>query len=199
VPRFGIPLPLALLILTPIVPALGAPADGPVDFRRDVLPILSDACFRCHGPDEGTRKAKLRLDTKDGLYRTLHGLTVVAPGSAAESELVLRIKSHDEEEVMPPRDSMRQLKPAEISLLERWVTEGAPWSAHWAFTPLAATPPTPAATSTDSPIDTMVRRPLQREGLAPAPEADRERLLRRVTFDLTGLPPTPGRDRRFCP
>jgi hypothetical protein len=192
VPRFGIPLPLALLILTPIVPALGAPADGPVDFRRDVLPILSDACFRCHGPDEGTRKAKLRLDTKDGLYRTLHGLTVVAPGSAAESELVLRIKSHDEEEVMPPRDSMRQLKPAEISLLERWVTEGAPWSAHWAFTPLAATPSTPAATSPDSPIDTMVRRPLQREGLAPAPEADRERLLRRVTFDLTGLPPTPA-------
>ncbi|MFO1448754.1 MAG: DUF1553 domain-containing protein [Opitutaceae bacterium] len=193
-PRFGLLSSLVPLGLATLVSLRAAPAAGPVDFRRDVLPILSDTCFRCHGPDEGTRKAKLRLDTKEGLYRTLHGLTVVAPGSAADSELVVRIKSDDPDEVMPPRDAVRQLKPAEISVLERWVTEGAPWSAHWAFTPLAQAQAVPAAVTTPeaSPIDTFVRARLVKEGLQPAPEASHERLLRRITFDLTGLPPTPA-------
>eukprot|EP01031_Cornospumella_fuschlensis_P045463 gene45463-biopygen36318 len=119
-----------------------ARAAAPVDFAREILPILSDACYKCHGPDEGSRKAKLRLDTKEGLYRTRNDVTVVKPGAPADSELLFRLVSTDAEEVMPPRDAVRQLKPAEIALLQRWVAEGAPYGTHWAFAPVAAvTPP----------------------------------------------------------
>ena len=115
----------------------------PVDFSREILPLLSDACYKCHGPDEPARKAKLRLDQKDGLFRTRNDVTVVKPGAPADSELLFRIVSTDPEEVMPPPDAVRQLKPAEIALLQRWVAEGAPYGAHWAFTPVArpAIPP----------------------------------------------------------
>ena len=187
-------------LLLPLIPASSL-ADSsslaPVDFRRDILPILSDACFRCHGPDGGTREARLRLDSKEGLYRTRNGLTVVQPGATEESELVIRTKSTDPEEIMPPPNAVRQLKPAEISLLGRWVAEGAPWSNHWAFAPIAhPTPPSPPIAA-PSPIDAFVHERLAREGLNPAPEADRERLLRRVSLDLTGLPPTPGETAAF--
>jgi len=199
VPRTGLFVRVAALLLTLIPASLLADTSGsaPVDFRRDVLPILSDACFRCHGPDEGTREARLRLDAKDGLYRTRNGLTVVQPGAAEESELVIRVKSTDPEEIMPPPDAVRRLKPAEISLLERWVAEGAPWSNHWAFEPV--TTPTPPAKQAAAPsaIDAFVHDRLAREGLSPAPEADRERLLRRVSLDLTGLPPTPAETAAF--
>ena len=181
--------PLATLFALPL--ALGA---APVDFSRDIRPILSDACFRCHGPDEGKRKAKLRLDLKEGLYRTRNDITVVKPGAPADSELVYRTSSKDDDEVMPPRDAVRQLKPEEIALLKRWVAEGALWSGHWAFTPVAEV--TPPARNV-SPIDAFVRAQLQRENLASAPEADRERLLRRVTLDFTGLPPTPAETDAF--
>src|SRR6187402_1921952 len=94
-----------------------------VDFGRDVLPILSDACFHCHGPDEKKREAKLRLDTKEGLFRTLDDITVVKPGSLKESELITRIISTDEDEVMPPKKGPRQLKPEDIATLKRWVEQ----------------------------------------------------------------------------
>ncbi len=166
---------------------------APVDFRREVLPILSDACFRCHGPDEGTREAGLRLDQREGVFRTKNELTVVAPGKPEASELVLRIASKDADEVMPPPDSPRSLKPAEIETLRRWVAEGAPWSGHWAFDPIATVqPPAIPPEHAKKPIDAFVAARLAAEKIVPAPAADRARLLRRVTFDLTGLPPTPA-------
>ena len=191
-PRF---LYLAPFFAFGIARALSAAPES-VNFRRDVLPILSDACYRCHGPDENARKAKLRLDTKEGLYRTRNGITVVAPGKVDDSELVARTGSTDDEEVMPPRDAVRQLKPAEIATLRRWVAEGAPWSAHWSFEPVATVRP-PAAPRASNPIDAFVRARLARESLRPAPEADRERLIRRVSLDLTGLPPTPAETDAF--
>jgi hypothetical protein len=169
-----------LLFLFAASPLLGSAA--PVDFARDVLPILSDACFHCHGPDEKKREAKLRLDTKEGLYRTEEGITVVAPGKPDDSDLVVRILSKDRDEVMPPPKSNRQLKLEEIATLKRWVAEGAPFGRHWAFEPMKK-PQAPG-------IDAFVEAKLKDEGLAFSPEADRERLIRRVTFDLTGLPPT---------
>lgn len=97
-----------------------AVADAPVDFRRDVLPILSDACFRCHGPDEGTREGKnLRLDLQGGLYRTRNEITIVKPGAPDDSEIVIRTGSTDPDEIMPPPEAQRQLKPAEIAMLRR--------------------------------------------------------------------------------
>lgn len=176
------------------VAALAATA-APVDFRQEVLPILSDACFRCHGPDEAKREAHLRLDTKEGLYRTREGFTVVKPGKPAESEIVLRTSSEDPDEVMPPHDAVRRLTTAEIATLKRWVAEGAPWSKHWSFTPVAKVKPPAIREKKIFPIDAFVRARLRPEQLTPAPEADRERLLRRITLDLTGPAADSGRER----
>lgn len=158
-----------------------------VDFRREVLPILSDVCFRCHGPDEKAREADLRLDQKDGIFRTEDGITVVKPGDLKNSELIVRITSTDEDEVMPPKKAHRQLKPREIETLKRWVAQGAPWGQHWAFEPMRKpVPPEPG-----HPIDGFVMAELKKHGIASlSPPADKERLLRRVTLDLTGLPPS---------
>jgi len=169
-----------------LLPLAAVAAPPPVDFSHEILPLLSDACFHCHGPDENKREAKLRLDTKEGLYRTLDGFTVVAPGKPDESELVLRVTSKDRDEIMPPPKAARQLKPEEIALLKRWVAEGAPFGKHWAFEPMKKAAPPGAG----DPIDAFVQARLQAAGLDLAPEAGRERLLRRVTFDFTGLPPT---------
>jgi hypothetical protein len=175
----------------------GARAAEAIDFNRHIQPILSDACFRCHGPDPATREAKLRLDQREGLFRTRNEITVVTPGDPDASELYLRITSEDEEEAMPPRDSNRQLKPAEIEGLKEWIAAGAPWGTHWAFTapkrPVVPQPLDPAvARCVRTPIDAFVFARLEEEKLAPAPEADRATLLRRVTLDLTGVPPTPA-------
>lgn len=175
----------------------GARAAETIDFNRQILPILSDACFHCHGPDAATREAKLRLDERDGIFRTREGVTVVAPGKPDVSELILRISSQHEDEVMPPRKASRQLKPAEIDLLKRWVAAGAPWGTHWAFTP-PQRPAVPAmadpalAGRVRNPVDAFVFARLAREKISPSPEATRETLLRRVTLELTGVPPTPA-------
>lgn len=189
-------LPRAALILGFVLLAgLAAGAETPLDFSRDVLPILSDACFRCHGPDGGTRKGKeLRLDTYEGLYRTRAGISVVMPGAPDESELVVRISSDLEDEVMPPADAVRKLTPTEIKTLRRWVSDGAPWSRHWAFRPVGNPVPLPA---TVSPIDSFINARITSAGMVPSPESDRARLLRRVTLDLTGLPPTPAEVTHF--
>src|SRR5437870_2148150 len=123
-------------MLARFLPALLLPiavTAAPVDFARDVLPILSDACFHCLGPDEKKREKELRLDTKEGLYRTVDGVTVVAPGKPEASDLVVRITSKDRDEVMPPPKANRTLKPEQIEVLKRWVAEGAPFGKHWAF------------------------------------------------------------------
>lgn len=156
-----------------------------VDYARDILPILSDKCYHCHGPDEGSRKAKLRLDTKEGAFRTKD--PVIVPGKSSESELVSRIVTTNADDKMPPVDSNRTLTPKEIQLLAKWIDEGAKWGQHWAFVPPVRTT---LETKTPNPIDGFVRARLEREKLRPAPEASKETWLRRVTFDLTGLPPT---------
>jgi hypothetical protein len=168
------------------------PASTPVDFSREILPILSDACFHCHGPAETGRKADLRLDVKDGLFANRGDYLIVAAGKPEESELVSRVLDTDPASVMPPPNAARQLKPSERELLKRWVSEGAPWGVHWAFAPMTK-PAVPVVKHKDrvrSPIDAFVLSRLEREGIEPAPEAPREAWLRRVTFDLTGLPPT---------
>jgi hypothetical protein len=159
----------------------------PVRFSRDILPILSENCFQCHGPDDKARKAKLRLDTQEGAR------AVIVPGKSAESELVRRITSDDPDERMPPPRTNRTLTARQKELLRLWVDQGAPWGKHWAYeTPLR--PDMPAVKNAAwprNPIDRFVLARLEREGLAPSPEATRETLIRRVTLDLTGLPPTP--------
>jgi mono/diheme cytochrome c family protein len=168
-------------------------AAAPVEFNRDVRPILAGTCFQCHGPDKARRKADLRLDTEDGAAK------VLGRGDPAKSELVRRITAHDDAERMPPPKSGRKLTPAQIDTLKRWVADGAKWQKHWSFLP-PARPPLPPVAKRDWPrngIDHFILARLEREGLAPSPEADRTTLLRRVTLDLTGLPPTPAEADAF--
>jgi len=180
-------------ILLGIVPAAAmAGTTGPVDFSRDVLPILSQNCFTCHGPDPKTRKADLRLDVKEGALRVAD--PVIIPGKSSESELILRITSHDPDEVMPPPKSGKKLSAGQIELLTKWVDQGAPWHGHWAFEPIRRVEP-PAVRDpgwTGNPIDRFVLGRLEAEGLAPSPRAEPAALIRRLYLDLTGLPPPPA-------
>lgn len=166
----------------------------PVNFNREIRPILSNNCFACHGPDTGERKASLRLDEGDSAYSPLKsGHTAIVPGNPAQSELVRRITTTDDADRMPPAKFNKTLKPAEIDLLTRWVAQGGKIEPHWAFvTPKR--PELPAVRNTTwprNPIDHFILARLEREGLDPSPEADKHALIRRVSLDLTGLPPTP--------
>ncbi len=164
----------------------------PIDYSRQVRPILSDACFHCHGPDEAGRKARLRLDTFEGATLDKGSLAAIVPGNSAESELIARITSTDPEEAMPPPESKRHsLTPEQIAILRQWIDEGASYRPHWAFQSLAPVA-TPEGRTEPNPIDRFVFAGLARRGLSPQPEADRDALLRRLSFDLTGLPPTPA-------
>ena len=171
----------------------------PVDFNRDVRPILSDRCFHCHGPDSATREADLRLDVEENAKADLGGYAAVVPGDPDASSLVLRILSEDESELMPPADSHKELSPAEIELLVRWVREGAEWSLPWAYVPpIRHQPPTPPGTeAAGNWIDHFIQARLEQERLQPSPVADRVTLVRRLSFDLTGLPPLPEEVDRF--
>ncbi|HEX8202563.1 MAG TPA: DUF1549 domain-containing protein, partial [Isosphaeraceae bacterium] len=175
----------------------GARAAGPgsaVDYNRDVRPILSDHCFACHGPDPRARKAKLRLDLKDDAVRDRGGYAAIVPGDVEASELVARIEDGDDATRMPPPDSGKTLTPAQIETLKRWIAQGAPRQEHWAFRApeRPGLLPVRAAHWPRNPIDPFILARLEAEGLTPAPEADRATLLRRVTLDLTGLPPSPA-------
>lgn len=157
-----------------------------VRFNRDVRPILSTACVKCHGPDEESRGAELRLDSEQGV-------SAAFSGGLAGSEAWSRITSDDEDVVMPPPDAHVDLKPEQIATLKTWIEAGAVYEGHWSF--IAPTRPQVPVAGADahwvrSPIDAFILRSLHREGLRPNSDADRERLLRRVTLDLTGLPPT---------
>jgi Protein of unknown function (DUF1553)/Protein of unknown function (DUF1549)/Concanavalin A-like lectin/glucanases superfamily/Planctomycete cytochrome C len=177
----------------PLLPVLGivllVPAAGraePVRFNRDVLPILADKCFACHGPDAAKRKAGLRLDREQNARK------VVAKAEA--SELVRRITSTDSDERMPPKDSGRELTKPQADTLRRWVADGAKWEKHWAFVP-PTRPEPPAVTDVAwvrSPIDRFILARLEQAGLKPSSETDRTTLIRRMSLDLTGLPPTPA-------
>jgi hypothetical protein len=165
---------------------------GGVDFSRDILPVFSENCFKCHGPDEKARKAKLRLDTKEGAFRLKDGKAVIVPGKSAESELFRRITTRDQDDLMPPPESHHQLTAKQIGLIQQWIDQGAKWGRHWAFNPIEALEPPPVKNKhwPVNDIDRFVLARLEQEKFAPAPAADRERLIRRATFDLTGLPPT---------
>jgi hypothetical protein len=182
-------------------PDLGAGEPrGRADFNFDVRPLLSDRCFRCHGPDERARKRGLRLDVREvALGRLESGRVAIVPGRPAESEVVRRIAAADPAERMPPPESNLSLSAEEIDLIRRWIEEGAEYRPHWAFEPVGDVPlPGPLGAESAragwwesrNPIDLFVRERLERENLAPVPEAPRETLIRRATLDLTGLPPS---------
>ena len=175
----------------------------PVDFTRDIRPILADRCFECHGPAEKHREGNLRLDLatgKFGAYRTHEGRTAIAPKDLKKSELWQRIISGDADIRMPPADSKKKpLTTKERDLIKRWILQGAPYAKFWAFEPPQRTPtPTPADKSWRSGyIDPYVKARLEQKGWQPKNEADKRTLIRRVTFDLTGLPPTLPEIERF--
>ncbi|HZN60569.1 MAG TPA: DUF1549 domain-containing protein, partial [Planctomycetota bacterium] len=181
---------------------LGAePERRPVDFNFEVRPLLSDRCFRCHGPDERSRKAGLRLDTPEGAVAPLRkvGRFAIVPGHPEASELVRRILADDPDERMPPPESQLALSPAERDLLRRWVEEGGRYDRHWAFLPPTARPvrrPHREGWSRGAADDLILDR-LEREGLPPAAEAPRETLARRASLILTGLPPSLDALERF--
>ena len=181
---------ISFLALLPAVAQARPPAGpdtAPVVFGREILPILSQNCFRCHGPDQMARKAKLRLDVRESALR------VIVPGKSAKSKLVRRISASDPEHRMPPPKANRSLTAEQKGLLRRWIDQGAPWGKHWAYeTPRRPDlPPVTNSRWPRNPIDRFVLARLEKDGLAPAPEASKETLIRRVTLDLTGLPPTP--------
>jgi hypothetical protein len=173
--------------------------DRPVDFNRDVRPILSDACFRCHGPDAEHRETELRFDVEESAKGDLGGYHAIVPGEPEQSELLRRIVSTEADERMPPPDTSKQLSVEQIEVLRRWIDQGAPWSQHWAYL-RPKRHPAPAATQAEWPlnwVDRFILHRLEVEQLDPSPEADRVTLIRRLYFDLTGLPPAPEDVDRF--
>jgi mono/diheme cytochrome c family protein len=176
---------------------LAAGADR-VNFSRDVLPILAQNCFTCHGPDAKARKADLRLDQKASALRAAE--PVIVPGKSGASELVERITSRDPELAMPPPKSGRKLSARQIEILTRWIDQGAVWGKHWAFEPINR-PGLPAVQSkrwVRNPLDAFILNRLETEGLKPAVEARRATVIRRLYLDLTGLPPTPEEVAAFA-
>ena len=176
------------------LPAAGADRAGQrVEFNRDIRPILSDRCFTCHGPDATNRKTPLRFDSKESFYQDLGGRFAVVPGKAEESELIRRIATDDPIRRMPPSyGGHEKLSDREIALMRQWVEDGAQWQGHWSFIApkRPASPRVSDASWARNPIDAFILERLDSEGLQPSPEADRATLIRRVTLDLTGLPPT---------
>ncbi|MBI5693990.1 MAG: PSD1 domain-containing protein [Verrucomicrobia bacterium] len=172
-----------------------------VDFGRDILPILSNHCLHCHGPDEKERKGGLRLDTAEGLRTPgKSGAVALVPGRSAESELYLRIRSPHEDEVMPPPKAKKALSAEQVAVIQRWIDEGAVWSRHWSLeVPRRPVVPDPVGggTALAHPVDRFLRARLEREGIPPSPEADRRTLVRRLYLDLIGLPPEPTTVRAF--
>lgn len=183
---------VGMLLVLSASPSLGEQREGAVDFNRDIRPILSDHCFPCHGPDESNREAGLRLDSLEGLRADLGGYAAVVPGDLKASAVADRIAHSDPELRMPPADSGRTLTASQIERINQWIRQGAAWQKHWSFIP-PVRPPLPAVRAANwptNPIDRFVLSRLEQDGLKPSPRADKETRIRRVTLDLTGLPPT---------
>jgi hypothetical protein len=162
-----------------------------VRFNRDIRPIMSDTCFRCHGPDKSSRMADLRLDIREEALKPRRaGVTPIVPGDPEHSEIVRRIFSNDAR-IMPPHYAHKELTAAQKETIRRWVAEGAQYEGHWAYQPVERPSVPVDANPAINPIDAFIQARLKQEALAPSPEADRRTLIRRVTLDLTGLPPTP--------
>lgn len=167
--------------------------EGAISFNRDIRPILSESCFRCHGPDAGSRKAGLRLDSREGATATLEGgSAAVVAGDPEGSELYLRVTAEDEAGRMPPASAGKPLAPEQAELLRRWIEQGAPWEEHWSLIPprRPAVPEVEDAAWPRGAIDRFLLARMESQGVAPSPEADRTTLIRRLAYDLTGLPPS---------
>ncbi|MCD6051250.1 MAG: Protein of unknown function (DUF1553)/Protein of unknown function (DUF1549)/Planctomycete [Verrucomicrobia bacterium] len=194
---------MALIALLAAAGATAQAADSrkdAVEFNRDIRPLLSEYCLACHGPDPAARKADMRLDTKAGLFKeTKSEGPVVKAGNLKDSALWQRIITTDEDDVMPPVKSHKVLKAGEKELIKQWILQGAKWQDHWAFI-APERPELPKVKNSKwakNPIDTFVLAKLEEKGLKPAEEADKHTLIRRVTLDLTGLPPTPEEVEAF--
>ena len=184
---------IALLVL--LLGSLPARSADKVEFNRDIRPILSENCFFCHGPDKKHRDSGLRLDIRDEALAK----EAIVPGKPEESELIDRVTSDDEFERMPPKKSTKRLTTAQKELLKRWIAEGAEYQPHWAYV-VPERPAVPTVKARDrvrNPVDAFVLKTLETKKLTPSPEADRRTLLRRLSLDLTGLPPTPAEVAAF--
>ncbi|MEY4402965.1 MAG: hypothetical protein RIR91_1000, partial [Verrucomicrobiota bacterium] len=185
--------PLCLLALAGLT-TLGAaePTADTVRFNRDIRPIMSDTCFHCHGFDAKSRKGDLRLDLRESALKAgKSGAVAIVPGKPDESEVIKRLYSKDEDDVMPAKESHKTLTDAQKELFRRWIQQGANYETHWAYTPLnpVAVPALPPGGR--NPIDAFIGEKLAAKKIAASPEAPKEKLLRRLSLDLTGLPPTP--------
>lgn len=203
------------LALVAVALALSAPLDAAtVSYNRDIRPILSDNCFHCHGPDKNTRDGGRRLDLPDGAFADIDGIRAIVPGKPDESDAIIRIFSDDKDEVMPPPKAHKTLTKKQKDLVKRWVAEGAKYEPHWAYAPLVR-PAVPGrggkagggagqrqgsedlVETVHNPIDAFIQQTLAEKKLKPAPEADRRTLIRRLSLDLTGLPPRPDEVAAF--
>ncbi|WP_298863559.1 PSD1 and planctomycete cytochrome C domain-containing protein [uncultured Gimesia sp.] len=192
--HFGMGLVVFLLL-----PNQADAEEKKVSFNRDIRPILSRNCFQCHGPDSTHREADLRLDLEESVKKTSGAELIIRPGQPDQSLLFERITSNDPDLVMPPADSGKSLKPSEIQMIKQWIEEGAPWSKHWAYLKPQSTS-VPKVKNQNWPlnwIDHFILARLEEQKLQPAEEADKITLIRRLSFDLTGLPPTPEEVNQF--
>ncbi len=183
---------LAVVVARLLTSASGALADDAVDFNQDIRPLLSGNCLVCHGPDEGSREADLRLDTEAGSQDDLGGYAAIVPGDPGASEMIERLTTDDVDMRMPPEGKGRVFTPDDVELVRRWIDQGAHYARHWSYVK-PERPPLPTVTAKAwpiNPIDHFVLAKLEAEGLTPSPAADRLTLARRVALDLTGLPPT---------
>ncbi len=202
--RYRIPLPLASVIAPALLLAVPVFSQTVADFQREIRPILSNNCFYCHGPDEKERKGGehgYRLDSAEGAFADLGGYKAIIPGKPEESELFKRITTKDEDDAMPPRKSGKKITEREVALLRDWIKSGAKYTKHWSYEK-PVRPQVPVVQDSKSriqnPIDAFIFSRLEKEKLSPQPEADRYSLIRRVSLDLTGLPPTPEEADAFA-
>ena len=169
------------------------PIPEKIEFNRDVRPILSENCFKCHGFDKKHREADRRLDTREGALAENDGVKAIVPGNLAKSEAAVRIHSKDKDEVMPPPNSGKKITPRQQSIIDRWIQQGAEYQGHWSY----LKPSRSALAPGKNPVDTLVQTRLAELGLRPSPEADRRTLIRRLSMDLIGLPPSPEETEAF--
>ena len=177
-----------MTVLVFVVPAVVC-ADEPVSFSRDVLPILSANCFACHGPDEHERQAELRLDLEAEAKKPRDDGNAITPGSPDKSSVIARLVSTDPDLIMPPPKSKKTLTPTQIATIQRWISQGAKWERHWSFEPVNR----PAGT-----LDDHVRAVLGKHGLSLQKTASPEALVRRLSLDIIGLPPTLEQAEQFA-
>ena len=184
-----------LLLFLALATATQAAPGGNLRYNRDIRPILSDYCFACHGPDKNHREADLRLDVREAAIE----MKAILPGKPEESSILERIRSHDEDDVMPPPESKKTLTEAQKTLLAEWIRQGAEYEPHWSYTPLVRPnlPPTKKAQGHANPVDAYIQDTLQKKGISPSPLAAPRTLARRLSLDLVGLPPTPEEATEF--